>query len=170
MKRMATVLAVAGTAGGAGREAAHEARRGRGDRGHGVHGRLRGERVAGMTTVRFRIAIVRERLGHWIFGVAVLASVLFGAARQTQAAPWVVNTLSDAANGSCSTTCTLRDAIALSASGDTITFSVSGTIALGSSLPEIGNFLNNIFKTLTIDGTGRQVTLDGGGAGFLSMM
>ncbi len=70
------------------------------------------------------------------------------------AAGWVVNALTDAANGNCTTMCTLRDAMSLAASGDTITFSVSGTITLGSTLPAVR-------KTLTIDGTGQSVTISG---------
>jgi CSLREA domain-containing protein len=113
-------------------------------------------------TMHFRGVIARRRLGDWIVGMAILASVLLGAAQPAQAAPWVVDTLSDAANGNCSNTCTLRDAMALSASGDTITLSVSGTISLDSSLPDIGSFPGDP-KTLTIDGSGHQVTLDGNG-------
>ncbi len=79
--------------------------------------------------------------------------------------PITVNTLSDAisADGFCS----LREAItnannaaqtytdcAAGTGSDTIVFSVSGAITLGSSLPAIVN-------TLTIDGTGQTLTVDG---------
>src|SRR5579864_815323 len=85
-----------------------------------------------------------------------LAISLFGlnGARPARAAGWVVNTLTDAANGSCSPTCTLRDAMTLAASGDTITFGVSGTITLGSTL-------SRVTKTLTVDGTGQTLTISG---------
>ncbi len=86
-----------------------------------------------------------------------LAAGLFATARPARAAGWVVNTLTDATNGNCTTTCTLRDAMSLAASGDTITFSVSGTITLGSTLP-------NVTTTLTIDGTGQTVTISGNNA------
>ena len=79
----------------------------------------------------------------------------------------VVNTLGDnsaAGDGRCS----LREAIgnansasdmsagdcAAGTGADTITFSVSGTIALSATLPEIQ-------KTVTIDGSGQKVTLSG---------
>jgi len=86
--------------------------------------------------------------------VGALAAGLFATVRTAHATGWVVNTLGDATNGSCASTCTLRDAMTLAASGDTITFSVSGTIMLGSTLPTVS-------KVLTIDGTGQSVTISG---------
>ena len=87
-----------------------------------------------------------------------------------QANSLIVNSLADttAANGLC----TLREAIvnankneayyadcALGSGEDTITFSVSGTILLGSTLPTI-----NDAAGLTIDGAGQSVTISGGDA------
>ena len=79
-----------------------------------------------------------------------------------------VNNTTDPATTSGNGFCTLREAIdnanaksdttagdcAAGAGTDTINFSVSGTITLGSGLPAIVN-------TLTIDGTGQTVTIDG---------
>jgi hypothetical protein len=70
------------------------------------------------------------------------------------ATTWVVNTLSDVSLGNCSHgSCSIRDAITLAASGDTITFSVTGTI-----------YLNH--GGLTVD---KNLTLNGPGAGSLSI-
>ena len=96
------------------------------------------------------------RLSSWarlvglalLLGVGVLASL--GLASRTAhaqpAATIIVSTCDDA---------TLRNAINSAASGDTITFGCSGTITLGSTL--------GISKNLTLDGSGKQVTLSGGG-------
>ena len=76
------------------------------------------------------------------------------------AAGYTVNDVTDPGDGTCDGTCTLRDAIlAANASGgaDTITFSTSGTIVLSSALPTNTN-------TLTIDGSGQSVAVDGAGA------
>ena len=66
-----------------------------------------------------------------------------------EAATTTVSSLSD--DGSPGT---LRHAITNAAHGDTIDFSVSGTIALASDLPDID-------KRLIIDGTGQSVTVQG---------
>ena len=63
----------------------------------------------------------------------------------------VVTSLADSGAGS------LRNTIAAAPAGDTITFDVSGTITLTSAELVID-------KSLTIDGTGQNVTIDGGGA------
>jgi len=72
-----------------------------------------------------------------------------------QAATFTVTNTKDSGQGS------LREAIvsANASAGvpDTINFNVSGTITLGSVLPVITD-------TLTIDGSGRSITLSGGGA------
>ncbi len=81
-----------------------------------------------------------------------------------------VNNTTDPASTSGNGFCTLREAInnadaksdttggdcAAGTGNDTIVFSVSGTIPLGSGLPAIKN-------NLTIDGSGQTVTVDGGG-------
>ena len=68
----------------------------------------------------------------------------------------LVNTLLDENDGSCSDDdCSLRDAIQVANPGDTINFSVTGTIILNS-----GRLLIN--KDLTINGPGRDnLTIDG---------
>jgi hypothetical protein len=85
------------------------------------------------------------------------------------ATTWTVNTLSDDATTSntvaqtnCqsgnSDTCALRDAILSAGSGDTINFSVTGTITLSSGLPEM-------LQSLTITGPGAsQLTISGNNA------
>lgn len=71
------------------------------------------------------------------------------------ATTWVVNTLDDLSTGSCSPTCSLRDAIALASSGDTVTFSVNGTIKLSH-----GRLV--ISQGLTVIGPGQErLILDG---------
>jgi CSLREA domain-containing protein len=71
---------------------------------------------------------------------------------------YTVNSLDDTDDGACNTTkCTLRDAINAAnanAGADTINFSVSGTITLTSTLP-------GLTGDLTIDGTGRNIVIDG---------
>lgn len=85
--------------------------------------------------------------------LALLAAAL-PAARPVHAATITVSSLNDSGSG------TLREALTNANSGDTIEFSVSGTIQLASSLPFVtqGN--------LTIDaGTSHNVVLDGTVAG-----
>src|SRR5690349_9949242 len=67
----------------------------------------------------------------------------------------VVNSLADNGTGCSDSQCTLRDAIAFASTGATITFSVTGTIALAQ-----GELL--IDKDLTIAGSGApQLRVDG---------
>ncbi len=93
-------------------------------------------------------------LGH----LPVLAGQTQTSVRPT--ADYVVNSLDNADDGSCDVThCSLREAIAqadMNIDADTITFSVSGTIVLTSTLPPISG-------TLTIDG-GRLITVSGASA------
>jgi CSLREA domain-containing protein len=98
-------------------------------------------------------------------------AALFTPAAIAHAASLTVNTLlDDTTNGDG--LCTLREAITAAnnnanyndcvATGfgdDTIIFSVSGTIALGSQLPNIQNA-----GTLTIDGAGQSMTISGNNA------
>jgi CSLREA domain-containing protein len=71
---------------------------------------------------------------------------------------YTVNSTADTDDGVCdATNCTLREAINAAnahAGADTINFSVSGTITLGSASPTISD-------ALTIDGAGQTITLDG---------
>src|SRR5262249_462070 len=71
------------------------------------------------------------------------------------ATQWVVTSLGDPLS-ICpdSSRCTLRQAMSQATYGDTITFGVSGTITLASTLPDV-------MTALTIDGTGESVTLSG---------
>ncbi len=70
------------------------------------------------------------------------------------ATTWVVNTLTDVPQGTCSpSSCSIRDAIASAARGDTVTFSVTGTI-----------YLNH--GGLTLD---KNLTINGPGASSLSI-
>jgi hypothetical protein len=79
-------------------------------------------------------------------------------------------TVTSLADSSGTNICILRDAItaantmtatngcAAGSGNDTINFSVTGTITLGSTLPEIANVAPN---SLTIDGTGQNITISG---------
>jgi CSLREA domain-containing protein len=107
------------------------------------------------------------RIGSAVYRLAVslaLATAAIGTVdarlappRTAQAAGYLVNSTIDGGDGICDGTCTLRDAIAeanSSAGADTITFDVSGTIVLTSTLPTIS-------QDLTIDGSGQTVIVDG---------
>lgn len=75
------------------------------------------------------------------------------------AAGYVVTKTADTNDGTCDSDCSLREAITVTnvpTGADTITFSVSGSITLGSPLPAIDD-------DLTIDGTGQNITVDGAG-------
>lgn len=107
----------------------------------------------------------RTRWGFWrVLGCAgLLASLVAALPRPTAGASLVVTTLTDTNDGSCTVShCSLREAInAANATGaaDTISFLPSGTINLGSTLPTI----LSAGGALTIDGSGRDVTISGGG-------
>src|SRR5258706_1375003 len=97
------------------------------------------------------------RLSSWarlvglalLLGVGLLASLgLASRTAHAQSAATIIVSTCDVA--------TLSSAIGNAASGDTITFGCSGTITVGSTL--------GIHKNLTLDGSGQQVTLDGGGS------
>jgi CSLREA domain-containing protein len=89
---------------------------------------------------------------------AMLPALLLLGAGGAYAATLTVNTTADSSDaaGSCgSGTCSLRDAISQSSSGDTINFSVTGTITLTSALPSIE-------QDVTISGPGaNQLTVSG---------
>lgn len=100
-----------------------------------------------------------------LLGAILLVTSMMGAlpASIVHAAPltYTVNLLTDAGDGTCDTTCTLRDAIlaanANSNAGsdmDTIKFGLSGTITPATPLP-------NINGNLVIDGTGYKVSING---------
>lgn len=104
--------------------------------------------------------IILARYGIGLVIVLAVAIVLAVTPPAANAASFIVNDTADPGDGICDvTSCTLREAMtaAITAGGtNDITFSVSGTITLVSDLPTItsGN-------TLTIDGTGQSVTIDG---------
>ena len=94
-------------------------------------------------------------------GVAILAGTLWGSLAAPQPARassvYVVNTLSDGNDGECIVDCTLREALDVSVSGDTVNFTVAGTITL--SLGELV-----VDHNLTIAGPGADVlTIDAAG-------
>src|SRR5438046_2825970 len=95
-------------------------------------------------------------LVRWLIGIA-LFSLAFASGWQNiaHADSLVVNTLTDENDHSCSDgDCSLRDAIEVAASGDTITFNVSGTIMLQGDL--------TLEKNITISGPGAtNLTLTG---------
>jgi len=87
-----------------------------------------------------------------------------------------VNNTTDPASRSGNGFCTLREAIdnantpgadtsggdcAVGTGSDTIVFSVSGTITLSSTLGSLPAIANSSPESLTIDGTGRTITVDG---------
>lgn len=112
--------------------------------------------MIGETQHSFRIPQTARRLIR-LLGVAALILLLNSAAvHPAQAAVTrTVNTLADISGGNCSGgTCSLRDAISLSADGDRIEFAVTGTITLTRSISSD--------KGLTIVGPGPdKLTLSG---------
>jgi CSLREA domain-containing protein len=103
---------------------------------------------------------VAEPLRTALAGLCLALAFTAAAALPAHATGIVVNDSGDMTH-TCATTgtgtCTLRDAITFANSNpgaDSITFSISGTITLGSTLPAIDD-------TLTIDGTGQAVTVSG---------
>ena len=72
----------------------------------------------------------RPRVAMVVFAAAGALVVSHGA----RAATVTVNSTADNGPGNCTTTCTLRDAIATAAFADTIVFSVVGTITLNGTV------------------------------------
>ncbi|MCX7852924.1 MAG: CSLREA domain-containing protein, partial [Caldilineales bacterium] len=102
--------------------------------------------------------------------LGVLAAMLVVASPVGYTAGYVVNSLADTIDNDSA--CTLREAIqeanngadtdcagSPSSADDTITFSVSGTITLTTTLPNIVSA--STAGKLTIDGTGQSVTISG---------
>ena len=101
----------------------------------------------------------------FIFPLLVVMVLLGTLNTPTMAAPdgtITVNTLLDENDGSCTDgDCSLRDAIATTNAGDTIDFSIAGTIILSSTPNYLGELI--IDKSLTIDGQG-TITVSGNNA------
>ena len=95
------------------------------------------------TIVIFMILVGSLMIG-WLLPIATAAPN----------AALTVDTLTDELDGSCADDCSLRDAIALASAGDTILFSVSGTIDVSG----LGQLV--IDKDLTINGEDK-ITLSG---------
>jgi CSLREA domain-containing protein len=103
-----------------------------------------------------------------VVGIILVAALLLLIPERVLAATITVTTLDDPTGPAG--TCALRDAItaantmtatnncAAGTGTDTINFSVSGTIDLGSTLPTIKNSSPH---SLTIDGTGQSITISG---------
>ena len=106
--------------------------------------------------------MTRTTIANCMRLIAILALALLcslGPPSRAQAASFVVDTVTDEADGSCTDgDCSLRDAIALANANpdaDTITFSVTGTIALAAELPDLSS------GNVTIAGSNQTVTIDG---------
>src|SRR5438445_4332938 len=110
-------------------------------------------------------SVVKTRLTSVLTIVAALVGFAFAGVQSTQAAILVVNSTADT-NVCDNTTCTLRGAINVANANpgaDTITFSITGTILLGSALP-------NLSDDVTISGPGANaltVNRDPSAAGFI---
>ncbi len=119
----------------------------------------------GFKRLRSPAADARASASRRLFLLFVFAGLALAWAPRAFASPLVVNTLNDP--NSSASLCGLRDAInaantlaavngCIAGSGtDTITFTVTGTINVASTLPTVAN-------TLTIDGA--NITLNGGGS------
>src|SRR5712691_2165814 len=95
----------------------------------------------------------------WLISVFTLIALvcvpLLATPTPAHAATITVNSLADNGPGNCSSTCTLRDAIAIAVPLDDIHFSVNGTFTLSQGPITIG-------KNLTITGNGFGfTTIDG---------
>ncbi len=102
------------------------------------------------------MAKVIARLSSLLLSLTFLMS----SATEVWAATWTVNSTADTLDSSCTPTCTLRTAIVLAGDGDTINFSVSGTIHIGTGGYGSGYVVN---KKLTIDGNGQSITVNATG-------
>ena len=93
--------------------------------------------------------------------IAALALAFSANLSVAAAATWTVTKTADTNDGICDNDCSLREAIAAAASGDSIVFAASlsgGTITLGGTL--------TLSKNVTIDGSalGAPITIDGANA------
>jgi len=95
-------------------------------------------------------------------GLLIIVTILASAPSRTTAAPntiWIVNSVDDTDDGSCIVKdCTLREAVNLSASGDSINFdsSIAGSTIILTSVLTIDNNLTignkSLISTITISG------------------
>jgi CSLREA domain-containing protein len=96
--------------------------------------------------------------------IVLCAGMALGPVQPAYATAYTVNSLADTNDGHCNVdNCTLREAITaamVGAADDTISFSVDGTITLGSVLPSIMPTGGD----LTIDGAGHTITISGNDA------
>src|ERR1039457_5417510 len=121
-----------------------------------------------MAVASFKAAKVRLEIAAVLGLIAVAGVALFGPRAPLASGPIIVNTTADPGSAGV---CALRDAItaantqvavngcAAGTGTDTIDFSVSGTITLGSTLPAIA--ANTSPGSLTIDGNGQSITVNG---------
>jgi predicted outer membrane repeat protein len=89
-----------------------------------------------------------DRIRSFVVALIVVPALFLAMSGLARAATLTVTNTNDTGAGS------LRDEILAALPGDTINFSVSGTITLGSALPAIA-------INLTIDGSGQSITIDG---------
>ena len=89
-----------------------------------------------------------DRIRSFLVALIVVPASLLAMSGLARAATLTVTNINDTGAGS------LRAEILAASSGDTINFGVSGTITLGSALPAIA-------ISLTIDGSGQAITVDG---------
>src|ERR1035437_7396101 len=123
-----------------------------------------------MAVASFKAAKVRLEIAAVLGLIAVAGVVLFAPRAPLASGPIIVNTTADPGT---SAECSMRGAIenanskstnptdsncAAGSGTDTIIFSVSGTITIGSTLPAIANTSPG---SLTIDGTGQSITVSG---------
>src|ERR1019366_1460410 len=120
-----------------------------------------------MAVASFKAAKVRLEIAAVLGLIAVAGVALFAPRAPLASGPTLVNTTADPGSAGV---CALRDAITAANTGvavngcaagtgtDTIIFSVSGTITIGTTLPAIANTSPG---SLTIDGTGQSITVSG---------
>ena len=108
--------------------------------------------------------VMRRLVWRGLVGIVLCAGMALAPGRVAQATAFTVNSTADTDDGDCNVSnCTLREAITaamVGAAADTISFSVDGTITLGSVLPSV----MPAGGALTIDGAGHTITISGNDA------
>src|SRR5579859_6205213 len=118
---------------------------------------MRQDRFSLSGIIRFFTFRQTKVIGVALITLVLALAALFSTQPAHAATTWTVTTNGDSNGGACTpANCdTLRDAMINAASGDTVVFGISGTtITLSAPLP-------NVTTTLTIDGTGQNVTISG---------